>query len=161
MEGLIVFLRLSPVTGTSSGITHFYRNKPGHPLIIDARRNGGASSTVGAVLLVAVSGILDHVTGFEISFSIFYLIPIILTAWFVRHEMGLTMCLFSAGTWHIVDDTSGHSYSQEWIPFWNATVRIFFFLIIADLTAGFKRRLQLEGLLARTEPLTGLKNARV
>ena len=37
----------------------------------------------GALVLVAAIGYIDHLTGIEISFSIFYLVPVGLVAWFV------------------------------------------------------------------------------
>ena len=109
--------------------------------------------------LIALLGILDHLTGFELSFSVFYLIPIILAAWYVGKGAGLVMSLISAFTWLGMDFTSGHAYSQAWMPFWSATVRLVFFALIAYLTAEIKLRLQVEQVSARTDALTGLKNS--
>ena len=109
--------------------------------------------------LIALFGTLDHFTGFELSFSVFYLIPISLTAWYVRRQAGLAMSLVSAITWLAMDYTSGHSYSQAWMPFWGATVRLAFFVLITYLTAEIKLRLRAERLSARTDPLTGVKNS--
>lgn len=109
--------------------------------------------------LIAVIGILDHITGFELSFSVFYLIPIILAAWYIGNRAGLAMSLVSAATWLGMDYTSGHAYSQAWMPVWNAIVRLVFFVLITYLAAEMKLRLQGERVSARTDALTGLKNA--
>jgi diguanylate cyclase (GGDEF)-like protein len=112
-----------------------------------------------ALTLIAFLGALDHLTGFELSFSVFYLIPIVLAAWYVSMQAGLAMSLVSAVTWLAMDYTSGHSYSQAWMPFWNASVRLVFFVLITYLTVEIKLRLQAERQMARTDPLTGLKNS--
>jgi len=70
------------------------------------------------------------------------------------------MCLLSGITWLLVDFLSGQTYSQAWIPYWNATVRFIFFVVIACLGASVQIHLQMEKLSARTDPLTGLKNLR-
>lgn len=111
--------------------------------------------------LIALFGMLDHVTGFELSFSVFYLIPIILAAWYVGRDAGFAMALVSAVTWLSTDYTSGHVYSQAWMPFWNATVRLAFFALITYLAAEIRLRLQVERVSARTDSLTGLKNSLV
>jgi diguanylate cyclase (GGDEF)-like protein len=109
--------------------------------------------------LISLFGILDHFTGFELSFSVFYLIPIVLTAWYVGRQAALVMSLISALTWFAADYTSGHSYSQAWMPFWNATARLVFFFVITYLTGEIKLRLQVERQSARTDLLTGVKNS--
>lgn len=109
--------------------------------------------------LIALLGILDHRTGFELSFSVFYLIPIILAAWYVGMRAGLAMSLVSALTWLAMDFTSGHAYSQAWMLFWNATARLVFFALVAYMAAEIKLRLRVEQVSARTDALTGLKNS--
>jgi diguanylate cyclase (GGDEF)-like protein len=66
--------------------------------------------------------------------------------------------MLSAMAWLTVDFTSGHTYSQVWMSHWNATVRFLFFMLVSYLIAAVKMHLQMEKLLARTDPLTGLKN---
>jgi len=114
---------------------------------------------VSGLVLIVLFGVLDHVTGFELSFSVFYLIPIILAAWYVRRSAGFVMGLVSAVMWLSMDYTSGHSYSQAWMPFWNAIARLVFFVVIAYLAAEIKWRLQVERSSARTDALTGLKKS--
>lgn len=109
--------------------------------------------------LVGVIGALDHYTGFELSFSVFYLLPIVLVTWYLGRPASLVMCLLSALAWLGTDYTSGHTYSAAWMPFWNAAVRMLFFALIAYLISEMKLRLQVEQLTARTDPLTGLKNS--
>lgn len=84
-----------------------------------------------ALLSVILIGAIDYITGFELSFSVFYLIPIVLITWFVKKlRMSIIIALFAALVWLMVDRLSGQAYSSSLIPYWNAGVRLSFFLIV-------------------------------
>lgn len=110
---------------------------------------------VFCVILVSVLGALDHLSGFELSFSIFYLIPVSLGAWYIDRRSGLALCVLSAVAWLAVDLTSGHEYSHPLIPFWNGAVRFGFFALVAHLLATLRVHLRIEQELARIDALTG------
>jgi signal transduction histidine kinase len=97
--------------------------------------------------LVILVGFLDFITGPEISFSIFYLIPVSVVALTVGIQGGIVISLVSAVAWFAADLLSGHVYSSPAIPYWNATVRFGFFLIVtytvSTLSATQKRREEL------------------
>jgi len=112
------------------------------------------------LLAVAIVGAMDFATGYELSFSIFYTIPIGIGAWYGGSRLRLLLCIISAMTWLAVDYTSGHQYSHPGIPFWNAGVRLAFFVIIADLLNRQRRSHDLHLSLAQQDGLTGILNAR-
>jgi diguanylate cyclase (GGDEF)-like protein len=113
-----------------------------------------------SILLVAAVSYVDRVTGYELSFSIFYLIPISLTAWYVGRTTGQAMSVISALAWLAVDVASGRDYSSAFVPFWNAAVRLGFFVLVAALLASLRRHLRLEESLARVDGLTGVMTGR-
>lgn len=110
-------------------------------------------------VLIGLIGAFDYFTGGEIAFSIFYLIPISLIAWFTSRTMGLFMSIISAIIWLVVDLNTS-TYSHPFIPYWNATVRLGFFLIVTLLLLTLKTTLKHEEKLAKTDSLTGVANAR-
>lgn len=116
--------------------------------------------TVTCIAFVALIGLFDHMTGYEISFSIFFLIPIYVASWYVSYRIGLLISFISAITWLTVEYTSGHRYSHDFIPFWNAAVRFGFFLIICNLLTKLKSHIELERNIARADALTGAMNSR-
>lgn len=116
--------------------------------------------SLSVVLLVCFLGLLDHFTGYEYSFSIFYLLPVTVAAWHLGQGAVRAAASLSAATWLVVDFTSGHTYSSAVIPWWNAAVRLGFFLITGSLVAELRRRLEFERVLARVDPLTGALNQR-
>ena len=116
-------------------------------------------TVLGLVLLASV-GILDHLPGYEISFSIFYLFPIVLVTWYGKRWLGFPFCGLAALVWLLVDYSSGHPYSHHLIPLWNSGVRLGFFLVTSYLLAELKTLLDHEKILAKIDDLTGVLNAR-
>ncbi len=90
-----------------------------------------------ALLLVFILGFIDLTTGYEISFSIFYLIPISLTAYFATRRLAVLISFVSMLTW-LYADISGHIYSHAIIAYWNALVRLGFFLIVSYTLSAIK-----------------------
>lgn len=114
---------------------------------------------LGLALLFSV-GTLDHLTGYELSFSIFYLLPVALVSWYSQRWLGYLFCGSAAAIWLFVDYISNHSYSNHFIPVWNTGVRLSFFLVTASLLAELKVLVKNEKILAKTDGLTGIFNAR-
>jgi PAS domain S-box-containing protein len=87
-----------------------------------------------SAVLVLVIALLDHATGPEIGFSIFYLIPIIIASWVGGFSYGTLISLLSAAAWLYVEKLTV-TYSSPLVPYWNATIRLIFFLGFAYLLA--------------------------
>lgn len=112
----------------------------------------------GVVLLVLM-GLVDYITGVEISLSIFYLVPILFITWKMGRKAGILMSVFGAIIWFISDNVETH-YSHFIIPYWNALVRLGFFLITSFMLSKFKDELEKEKELGRIDDLTGVSNSR-
>ena len=106
----------------------------------------------GIVLLGAV----DYLSGYEVSFSLFYLAPVAFATWYINRTAGVICAVLSCLIWYLADFTSGHQYSNAAIPVWNAIVRLGFFLITALLLTSLRTVLTNQQHLARTDALTGL-----
>ncbi len=115
--------------------------------------------TAVSLLLTLVLAKIDQATGYELSFSIFYLLPVALAAWYAGLPQGALLSIACAFVWLIVDITSGHHYSQAFIPFWNAAVRFLFFILTAWLLTTIRGQLEKEMSMARLDGLTGLMNS--
>jgi diguanylate cyclase (GGDEF)-like protein len=113
-----------------------------------------------AGLLVAVVGSIDHLTGYELGFSVFYLLPVAVGTWYAGRRVGLGLSLASAATWLLVDYTTGHPYTHAAIPYWNAVVRLGFFVTVTQLLVSLRTALQLQESLAQFDGLTGVLNGR-
>ncbi len=103
-------------------------------------------TVVGFSWIVCI-GVLDWLTGPEISLSAFHLPGIALAAWFSGRGQAIILCLCAATVWLLAELASEQSYSSPLIPFWNATVRLSFFLITALLTVEVSGRRKTEAAL--------------
>ncbi len=111
-------------------------------------------------VLIAIIGILDYLTGYELAFSLFYLLPISLTVWYASRNIGIFISLLSTAVLHYTDVAVGLLHSHELIYFWNSLIRLGIFLIVVYLLSALKNALAREKVLARTDYLTGAVNSR-
>jgi len=114
---------------------------------------------VGLVLAVVV-GLVDYLTGPELSISILYLLPVSLTTYAAGLSTGVIASVVSAVFWFAADALAGAHYSHWWIPYWNAGVRLGFFLTVTALLGALVRELRREQEMARMDPLTEVLNSR-
>jgi signal transduction histidine kinase/CheY-like chemotaxis protein/HPt (histidine-containing phosphotransfer) domain-containing protein len=80
-----------------------------------------------------VIGFLDYWSGYEISFSIFYLIPIINISQKRGLKWGLSVSLAGMLSWGLCDYLTDHKYSSWWIQLWNMLMRGLIFAITSIL----------------------------
>jgi diguanylate cyclase (GGDEF)-like protein len=123
------------------------------------KRNRPLQLFLGLVLILAI-GVIDFVTGYELAFSLFYVLPIALITWLTDRRFGLAASVISAIVWLVADLASQHVYSNPLIPIWNTLIRLAFFVIITLLLSALRMALQRESELARVDYLTGALNSR-
>jgi diguanylate cyclase (GGDEF)-like protein len=117
-------------------------------------------SILAALVILAGIATLDYVTGYEIGFSFFYLIPVALVAWVNGRWPGLAAATVTAAVWGFIDISTGHAYSNPLYLYWNAGMRLLIFASMALVLASLRRALQEERVLSRVDHLTGALNAR-
>jgi signal transduction histidine kinase len=108
------------------------------------------------LVFVGLVGVIDWRTGFEISFSVFYLLGIAFTTWFVGRYCGLAVAVLSVIVWQIGDFAAGASYSSVFVPVWNVVILAGFYFIAVLLVANLREsQKQLEEKVRqRTDSLT-------
>lgn len=129
-------------------------------------RRSRTSILLFSLLLVAVLGVADYSTGPEISFSIFYLIPISLVSWFVGVPAGVFTSALAAFAF-LTDSVGRATFSHATIPYWNAVARLGFFIIVvltlSSLRSATRRREELSQFVVHdlrsplTNVMTGLE----
>lgn len=112
------------------------------------------------LLVIGVVGWFDYLTGYELSFSLFYLLPIGLVAWTAGAFFGYSASIVSALVWLTVDLASGHQYSQPTALVWNAAIRLGFFVVVVYLLVEVRLLLDEERELVRSDHLTGAVSSR-
>lgn len=112
------------------------------------------------VLMVGVLGILDYLTGNEIAFSLFYLLPILLVTLSVNEMTGFFMAILSAQVLMTAELAAGQRYSHWIIYVWNVLIRMGLFSFFAFLVSALRESHREEQQAARTDFVTGAVNAR-
>ena len=110
--------------------------------------------------VVFILGVIDYLTGFELSFSFFYLIPVAMVAWMIGRNAGLVISVLCATAWLTSNSLSGHHFSNLFIGIWNTFFRFGFYAVVTILLAELRHALEEERLLTNTDPLTGALNRR-
>jgi signal transduction histidine kinase len=100
-------------------------------------RSRPALVVVGLVML-ALIGVIDYLTGYELTFSVFYLLEVGLAAWFVGRWFGVVMSVLSAAVWIGGDVAAGAHYSNPLIPIWNVLLLIVFYFIVVWLLTSLR-----------------------
>jgi signal transduction histidine kinase len=90
-----------------------------------------ASLLILALLTVLVVGFFDYITGYEISFFLFYAGPILFAVRFMDKKATILVVLVSAIVWWWADWKSGHPYIATWVQTWETCVRLVFFTFVA------------------------------
>ena len=112
---------------------------------------------IGACLVtVVLVGVADYLTGYEISFSIFYLVAVSVATWFIGFRFGLFISLLSVVCWLIGDLAAGATYSTRFVPGWNAVIALAFYVVMVRVLANLRTMHdRLEGMVEqRTAALT-------
>jgi diguanylate cyclase (GGDEF)-like protein len=105
---------------------------------------------------VIVVGSVDFLTGYEVSVSLFYLVPVFLAAWYAGGLAGAGISLLALVSWFVADAAAGQTLGHPLVETWNSLVRLSYFLVISGLSATLRKQLKNEIELARTDALTGL-----
>ncbi len=113
---------------------------------------------LAGLLLLVLIGIVDYLTGYEISTFIFFAIPIALVSWYGGNKCGYTSALLSILIWAYVDKINGHLYTAAFIFYWNGAVRLAFFLLVAYWMSLLNFQLIKLNQLASVDALTGCLN---
>jgi signal transduction histidine kinase len=92
------------------------------------------SAILVSLLLILLIGVLDFISGTEMSFSVFYLIPVLYLA--IHDNSSLTVVIVNALVAAIVWFTAEFylkTYSNPLIPYWNGFVRFIIFYVVGQL----------------------------
>lgn len=126
-----------------------------------------------ALAAVCVIGWIDHATGPELGLQLFYLVPISAVAWRTDRTGGGIVATAAAASWLAADLVSRPD--GAWLStLWNGFSRLIVFngaavllvrlradhATLSRLNEELQRLAEAEGRLARTDPLTGLRNRR-
>jgi signal transduction histidine kinase len=103
------------------------------------------SGTLGWLLLVAIIGIFDLLTGPEYGFGFFYLLAVVPAAWQLGRGPGLVVAVASGVAWFFADAVQQRLGTTLWPALWNASSRLLVFVlaaILVDIVVRERQRLR-------------------
>ena len=115
---------------------------------------------IAAVFTVASITVIDYLTGDEVSFSAFYLLPVVVTAWFVSGTAAVVVGLVSAVVMALLQPGGFNPGGHPLVVFWNVAVNTGLFTISTILVLRTKTAISNETALSRIDDLTGVANGR-
>jgi len=118
------------------------------------------STWIASFILIIVIAVIDFYTGYQLSFSIFYLMPVIWITWKAGKLAGIIYSFLSAIAWLEADLLAEHLYTNLLIPYWNALMRLGMFILITYLLSALKQSLLKEQQSSRTDHLTQISNSK-
>jgi signal transduction histidine kinase len=99
-----------------------------------------AALCLGIVGMVAWA---DYLTNYETGFSIFYLTPVFIAAWYYGFAFAVLISVLSATAWISMNLAAGTQFSSYVVPVWNAVVKFTFYFVVVVLATKL-RTLQRE-----------------
>ena len=104
----------------------------------------GTLLTLSGFVVVILFGLIDYLTGPDLSFIIFYLFPISFVTWFAGRGAGIFISIASAIAWVLADIMTRPSYSHFIIPYWNMIVKFSVFFMVVYIFSMLKTVLERE-----------------
>lgn len=116
--------------------------------------------TLLCLVITAFISYIQHISGHELAFTLFYLFPIILSTWRAGIWSGIFISFAGSALWLVTDFLAIKAFSNDLIPYFNATFRLIGFLIITYIVSELRNALHRHKDLASTDPLTSILNKR-
>ena len=98
-----------------------------------AKSNSQAAGLLGGFVLLAGVGFADFITGYQLTFFIFYLLPILYALRRVGQGFAFVMAVLSVFVWLFVNMAAGERYPDILTPVWNCGIRLAVFLMFIIL----------------------------
>lgn len=113
-----------------------------------------------AIGLAGLVGYLHLLTGLAYEFHLFFIVPVVLVAWFVNIRRGYVIASLTVILWYLADRQLGGEAADRLPLLFNTLVRLSIFIAIVWLLGQLRLVLARESQLAREDSLTGLVNRR-
>ncbi|WP_295002326.1 GGDEF domain-containing protein [uncultured Dechloromonas sp.] len=112
------------------------------------------------VLIAMLVGYVHTLTGMAYEFHVFFILPVLITSWFIGVRVAYFLALLSSGAWFAADLALAGEQASSLPLFFNTVMRLAIFIVIARLIGEIHRILLREYCMAREDVLTRLPNRR-
>jgi len=95
-----------------------------------------------SVFFVIILGFLDYLSGTDLSFYVFYVIPVLFVVWFAGKRYGFLICFFCFASWYIDTFYKRGIEFGSMVLFWNMLVELSFFTLIIFSVSALKKTIE-------------------
>ncbi|HXU77819.1 MAG TPA: PAS domain-containing protein [Methylomirabilota bacterium] len=88
--------------------------------------------------LVLLLGFIDFASGTEVSFALFYFLPIFIVAWLAGRLAGIFMALTAGSVWLLADVAEATNFTHPWVPYFNLVARSGGFVVVSLLVSAMR-----------------------
>lgn len=113
---------------------------------------------IAGIFLIVASGTMDRFTGGDLSFLLFYLIPVYFFVWFTTRRLGVAASVICAVVWIAVNVIDRVQIYHTTISYLNMSIELVFFFFVTYLLCMLKEAAGVNEELSRTDALTGAMN---
>ena len=113
-----------------------------------------------AFSMVITIGVIDYITGIDLSVLVFYVVPVFMATWFLGTGAGFVLSICCASTWALSNNLFSREYIYPITPYWNLITNLGFFFVTTTVLQRLKTSLEQERLVARSDFLTGAVSRR-
>jgi diguanylate cyclase (GGDEF)-like protein len=113
-----------------------------------------------AMLMLAALGLADYQTAADLSFLVFYLVPVFLVTLRAGMWPGVLMSVAATAVWFLANAGLFQGTAGEIIPLWNLVEELGVFIFFTYILSALVESLRHERTMSRFDPLTGLANRR-
>lgn len=96
------------------------------------------------LIFIFLFGVVDYLIKTEISFTIFYMIPVFIASWYVGMKAGILFSIFCALFWLVQELMGGQFYLDPFLAYWNTVIKAGIYLIITLFVTNLRTVLKSE-----------------
>jgi diguanylate cyclase (GGDEF)-like protein len=114
-----------------------------------------------ALISLALIAAIDVLTPKDLSFSVFYFVPVVWAIWFSGRRTSLAIAVLASLAWGFAELAAGITAGNPSIAMWNEAMRLGLFMLAWGALSELRDISEARRQLALTDPLTGAANLRV
>ena len=107
------------------------------------------------VLLIFISEFVDRITGDNLSFLLFYMVPVYFFVWFTTRRLGIFASIVCALIWAAENIVNRLNIYHTPVPYIKMSLELVFFFLVTYLMCMLKEAIGINEELCRTDMLTG------
>jgi signal transduction histidine kinase len=92
------------------------------------------STAVFSALVLLLVGVSDYLTGTQLSFGVFYMVPVSFAAWFAGQKTGTAIGIFAGAVW-LAADLASATHVHPGAALWNIAARVSVFVFVVQILA--------------------------